>query len=340
MTTIIFIRHLETLKDSKTNASNWTLSEEGLKKAQELSFDDYYSDVTKIFTSEEIKTIQTIEPLAKKLNLPINQIKDLEEVRRSDIFLTNEEFEIEKFKQLEDLNYPAFGGETGNQALDRFESALNKILEENKDKKVIVVTHGTILNMYFAKLLNKGSDIIHRWQNTEFGARGTVRDGKVISDFVKIHIIYPNITKFVNNLNLKISCTDKRKILIEFDDTANKEILAVEDELLSLSEKLYKSTNENKKEIKLRLNDCYNQSFYNKQKYLPTLKPLVYALNEFYENRSVKYIHRIFLHSDNLYNISISPNKFLLSREKDNQIFLDHIYNELKDFDNFLHSKI
>ena len=87
-----------------------------------------------IFVSKEVKTYLSIKPLAIKLNLDIFEIEDLGEVRRGDKFLTKDEFEFEKFRQLEDLDYPAFGGETANKALLRFENAVNKITLENPEK--------------------------------------------------------------------------------------------------------------------------------------------------------------------------------------------------------------
>jgi len=181
---IFIVRHSETEKDPNKNAVEWVLSTIGEEQAVELSNNIILQKANVIYSSNEIKSYLTIKPLADKLGLEIKQVEDLGEVKRGDKFLTKEEFEIEKFKQLEDLDYPAFGGETGNQALTRFESAIQKIEKENPDKNIIIVSHGTILNIYFAKLLDRFSAIKNRWKATEFGAIGIVENNFVIRDII------------------------------------------------------------------------------------------------------------------------------------------------------------
>ena len=181
-TKIYFIRHVDTLKDPNQNASKWVLSSKGEEQAREISELAFLQDCDVIFVSSEIKTYLTIEPLAKKVNIGIVENPDLDEVRRGDKFFTKEEFEIEKFKQLEELDYPAFGGETANQALQRFSNAVNLIKKTYEGKSIIIVSHGTILNLYFASILSKFSDLKNRWSNTKFGAIGIIEDNKVLKD--------------------------------------------------------------------------------------------------------------------------------------------------------------
>lgn len=185
---IIFVRHCDTLKDPNKNASFWELSDAGKEQATNLAKNNLLQKAELIYASNEIKTSLSITPLAQKLNLNILINEDLGEVRRGDKFLSKEEFELEKNKQLEDLNYPAFGGETGNDALERFEKAINQIILENKEKTIIIVSHGTILNLYFAKLLNKFDELKDRWSQTKFGAIGIVDEGKVIKDIYEIFL--------------------------------------------------------------------------------------------------------------------------------------------------------
>lgn len=98
--------------------------------------------------------------------------------------MTKEEFETEKVKQLEDLNYHAFSGESGNEALARFKQGVEQVLKENIDKTILIVTHGTVLNIYFADLLNAYDTLPKCWQKTAFCAYGIVEDGSVVKDIV------------------------------------------------------------------------------------------------------------------------------------------------------------
>lgn len=327
-TKIIFVRHLETKKDPNLNVALWSLNEEGFKKSEELSESPLLLDAQIIYTSSEIKTVQTIKPLADKLGLPIIQNENLDEVRRGDKFLTKEEFETEKFKQLDDLDYPAFGGETAYSALLRFEKEINKIQNENKDKTIIVVSHGTVLNLYFAKLQNNFNEIHERWGRTEFGALGILKDGKIIRDIVKIQEPYPNIEQFLNKLGFVITFSNKAKISFKLSD--DSEILLAEDEFIKI-QKSETSTDEDYE----RIWDLRNKI---DKKYFSNLKPLVEKLSEFYIDRKTDYKYQIFLNSEHLSVLSIGPLKLSFEFFGDDNEYQKKIYQELKDFDNFLNS--
>ena len=104
-TKIIFLRHADTEKDPTVNASLWGLSENGYNKAVEVSKSSVFDDVDLIFASEERKTFLTAEHIAKRLSKEIVKLPYFNEVKRGDKFLTKEEFEVEKDRQLGDLSY-------------------------------------------------------------------------------------------------------------------------------------------------------------------------------------------------------------------------------------------
>ncbi len=180
---IIFLRHAETEKDPSLNASLWGLSDVGKKQAEEIAELPLMNKVDIIYTSEEKKAILTAEPLAKKLSKKIVPLSFFNEVKRGDKFLTKEEFEKEKAKQLEDLSYPAFNGESGLEALKRFQKGVEEIKE---NKNILVVTHGTILNIYLANLLNSFSELPERWSKTLFCSYGVVENNIVVKDIITL----------------------------------------------------------------------------------------------------------------------------------------------------------
>ncbi len=183
-TTIIFLRHADTEKNPSVNAALWELSEKGEGQAQEAAQIPLMKTVDVIYTSEEQKTALTAEPIAKMLDKEMHALAFFNEVRRGDTFLTKEEFEAEKVRQLTDLSYQAFGGESGLEALDRFKDGISKVTEQNKGATILIVTHGTVLNIYFAYLLNAYNTLPERWNKTAFCAYGIVEDGKVIKDII------------------------------------------------------------------------------------------------------------------------------------------------------------
>lgn len=179
---LIFLRHAHTQKDPLINAAKWGLSEDGKQQARKVSEMSIANSVDVIYVSEEQKTFLTIEPLAKKLNKKPQALQFFNEVKRGDKFLTKEEFEVEKIKQLKDLSYSAFDGESGIEALARFNQGVEFVIKENQNKTILIVTHGTILNIYFASLLNAYNELPNRWDRTVFCAVGMVENGKVIQD--------------------------------------------------------------------------------------------------------------------------------------------------------------
>lgn len=181
-TQLIFLRHAHTQKDPLINAAKWGLSEDGKQQAKNVSEMSITNCVDVIYVSEEQKTFLTVEPLAKKLNKKPQPLPFFNEVKRGDKFLTKEKFEVEKIKQLKDLSYAAFDGESGMEGLARFKQGIEFVIKENQNKIILIVTHGTILNIYFADLLNAYNELPNRWDRTVFCAVGVVENGKVIRD--------------------------------------------------------------------------------------------------------------------------------------------------------------
>lgn len=166
------------------NAALWGLSEKGKVQAQETAKIPVMNTIDVIYISEEQKTSLTAEPIAKILGKEMYSLAFFNEVKRGDTFFTKEEFETEKVHQLTDLSYQAFGGESGLEALDRFKKGIFKVIEQNKGKTILIVTHGTILNIYFAYLLNAYKELPERWGRTDFCAYGIIQEGKVVKDIV------------------------------------------------------------------------------------------------------------------------------------------------------------
>ncbi len=184
-TTLIFLRHAETDKDPKANAAVWGLSQSGVKQAQALVDINLMHQVDVVYVSEHRKTTLTVEPLAMKLGKDPIVWSEFNEVKQGDAFLSPEEFAAEKVRQLHDLEYQAFGGgESGNQALARFHDGVNRVLDLHTGEVVLIVTHGTVLNLYFADLLDSFDELPERWKCTGFAAYGVVQNGRVIKDIV------------------------------------------------------------------------------------------------------------------------------------------------------------
>jgi broad specificity phosphatase PhoE len=181
---IIFLRHADTQKDPEVHATLWDLSESGKIEAEHVKDIEIMNAVDVIYTSEERKTSLTVQPLAGKLGKISTPMAAFNEVARGEKFLSKEEFEQEKNRQLEDLEYAAFNGESGLDALARFKAGVKEVAETNPGKTILIVTHGTVLNIYFSELLGANSSLPDRWSKTGFCAYGIVEDGEVVRDII------------------------------------------------------------------------------------------------------------------------------------------------------------
>lgn len=178
------MRHGSIKKDPAVHASQWVLSDKGVGEAEQVSLLPCMSEVGVVFASSEKKAQLTAGPIAVKRGLTINVSSAFDEVARGEKFLTDEEFETEKTKQLTDLDYAAFNGETGNAARQRFADGVKEVSSRYQGQTILIVTHGTVLNIYFAGLLQAEKELPARWSKTAFCAYGIVEDGKVVKDIV------------------------------------------------------------------------------------------------------------------------------------------------------------
>jgi broad specificity phosphatase PhoE len=181
---IIFLRHAETEKDPGVNAAQWGLSEEGKRQALGIVDSELMRDIDAIYVSSEPKTMETVRYLAERLSIVPVVDSSFDEVKRGDAFFAKTEFEEEKRRQLADFAYKAFGGESCDEALARFAAGIRAAERDHSGKTVLIVTHGTVLNAYFAELLHAREQIADRWTSTAFCAVGVVEDGVVTKDII------------------------------------------------------------------------------------------------------------------------------------------------------------
>jgi alpha-ribazole phosphatase/probable phosphoglycerate mutase len=131
-----------------------------------------------------------LEYLNKKRNeageseivLELNE--NIVEVKREKKFLTDEEFTDQKMRELTNLEVIENGAESAKMALERFLNAISEIEEKHENENILIVSHGTILSLYFAYLQNEMQNVYERWKNIKFCAIGKVMNWKVTQDVV------------------------------------------------------------------------------------------------------------------------------------------------------------
>ncbi|AEB76071.1 phosphoglycerate mutase [Clostridium botulinum] len=156
MTTIYLTRHGQTQWNLNKRLQGWKnspLTELGISQAEALRdrLKDMELDI--IYTSPIERAYKTAEIIRGDKKIEIVKNDGLKELNYGEWEGSTIE-EIEKNpmynEQLDNLfnhpkEYVPFGGETYEHLIERIDSTMNEILEKNKDKKVLIVTHGMTL---------------------------------------------------------------------------------------------------------------------------------------------------------------------------------------------------
>ena len=180
--TFIFLRHAKTVPDLDKHATKWSIDEKSHVELEKLSKETIFKKVELIYSSKEQKAIQTAKPFSETLNIEIQILQGLEELQRGASYLSKEDFEKLKRTKLEERDSSLDGGETANECLERFASTIKKIDSLHENKHILIVSHGTVLSLYFSHLKNDFSNIFEYWKNMPFCSVGIVEDSKILRD--------------------------------------------------------------------------------------------------------------------------------------------------------------
>ncbi len=162
------------------------LSEKGKQQAEELAKSGIFDSVDIVISSNEEKSYQTAKPIAVKYDKEIMRIEELNELDRgASGFLEKDEYDRTVEFALNNLTKSRHRWETAEHALKRFTEAIESIDSEHEGKKILIVTHGCVMNLYFAKLLSKLDVIYERWIKTSFCSWAIIKNGKVVKDIVE-----------------------------------------------------------------------------------------------------------------------------------------------------------
>ena len=158
MTTIYLIRHSKTLKVNNEFSNDnlqiqnekYSLSIEGEHIAREKLSNKELENIDNIYSSNYVRAIQTAKYIAEKNNLEINIDSDLGE-RKFGINNWNELPENFERKQLLDENYKIGNGESRKEVTNRMYNSILRILNDNKNKRIAIISHGTAISFLLRK---------------------------------------------------------------------------------------------------------------------------------------------------------------------------------------------
>ena len=172
MTTIYLIRHSVRLKTDlienyNTKQSNLIKSEkiilsvEGERRAEILSQKQELENIDKVYVSNCVRTISTAKYLCTRQNLKYNIDDRLDERR---VGIPNSDIYPDWFtRQFKDENFKTENGESQKEVRERMYEVLSEILDENKNKRIAIFTHGyaiIYLLLKWCKLIDVSDDKI------------------------------------------------------------------------------------------------------------------------------------------------------------------------------------
>lgn len=170
MTKLILVRHGTTICNEKGVLSGLTdskLSENGKLQANRLA--EFLKDkkIDKIYTTPFSRTKETVRELAKMKNIQIEESDLLNEINFGDFeglsFKKIEEDYPKEFEKMieEGFEYKYPSGESLIDTFHRVANQIQVILEKNKNKSILICSHGgTIRNIISYLLCN---DYKYHW---------------------------------------------------------------------------------------------------------------------------------------------------------------------------------
>jgi len=165
-------------------AHEWELTSEGELSASKLASTNVFGEIDAIYTSTERKAQQTAHPFTKNSGIDPYAHPGLDELYRgTNSSLSNEIYLRYVQDTLRNPPSPVQGWETPTDALRRFKEAIDEI-ETTQLSNVLVVSHGLVMTLYFANILNLDDYMYERWRRLRFLAWGQISQGNVVRDIV------------------------------------------------------------------------------------------------------------------------------------------------------------
>lgn len=174
-TYIYLVRHAEQLKlknnveDSQIANEKIILSVNGERQAKELANMSEMQNIDLLWSSNYTRALATAKYIAEKNNIQINVTCNLGERKLGSL----EELKIlgENKKnsyttdQMLDENLKTLDGESRKDVTKRMEKVLNKVLNENRGKRIVLLSHGAAIKFLLMKWCKLNEENILEYNN-------------------------------------------------------------------------------------------------------------------------------------------------------------------------------
>ena len=160
METIIYlVKHADELKENgikKTNDTTqmmnekYILSVKGEEQSKKLSENQELENIDILWSSSYVRAKATAKYIAYRNNLEINIDSNLNERKLGNLedlskWMKNKKFGVVQ-AYLQDRKWKAREGESCEEATKRVTAFVQKILNENKGKRIVLVSHGALIS--------------------------------------------------------------------------------------------------------------------------------------------------------------------------------------------------
>jgi broad specificity phosphatase PhoE len=171
---LYLVRHPRTHVDPSRNPHDWGLSEQGQIQVNALLDATFWQGVSAVYASTQNKASEPARVIGTRYKIPVTALAALSEVQRgTENFISASEFDQQLSRFFSSPNVSVAGWERATDALHRFDSTVENIRLSHKGKSFAVISHGTILSLYYSKLMGK-SPMIDVWRTIGFAAVATV----------------------------------------------------------------------------------------------------------------------------------------------------------------------
>lgn len=157
---VVFITHPNIILDENKAVTEWSLSALGRARMQKALKHPWINNISAIYSSQETKSIESAEVIAKHCKLKVNEVEYLGENDRSSTgFLVPTEFEAMANQFFSQPDKSVRGWETANNAQQRIVAAVQGIINEDNTKGTIaIVSHGAVGTLLYCFLAKKSID--------------------------------------------------------------------------------------------------------------------------------------------------------------------------------------
>ena len=156
---LVFIRHSKSLVNPDIPITTWGLSDEGVMLAKKLNELSQIKNLDVIYTSLQLKALETAILATKNLGIPVKTDDRLtESTSFTNKFVSLEQLEENNKKYFSGKQISINGGETIEEAHSRFMIALRDIAAaEDGKSNVGIVSHGNILATFSEEIIEKNA---------------------------------------------------------------------------------------------------------------------------------------------------------------------------------------